>query len=209
MGNISFFLRCAYLCTALVMLIGMSGAARADKIDAALVEALYQATRNIQEQKTDLDSLVWLSSMADKIKQRVPNPFYRIRLLNAVYAEAKLAGLDPQLVLAVIDIESNFNRYAKSGAGAEGLMQVMPFWKDVHGDASDDLYHPLTNLRYGCTILRYYLDKYPTIHDALAGYNGSLGRSKYPKKVLGKLARQWQFKEDIYSSKSNNELVSK
>jgi soluble lytic murein transglycosylase-like protein len=167
--------------------------------DPALIQALQQATQEVHEQRTDLDSLVWLSTMSDKLVRRIPNPFYRIRLLKAVHSEARAAGLDPQLVLAVIDIESNFDRYALSNAGAQGLMQVMPFWKDVYGRPDDDLYNPLVSLRYGCAILRHYMDKHSKLEDALAAYNGSLGRQKYPRKVLGRLARQWEFKSDRYS----------
>lgn len=182
------------------MSLSVSTGARAESpVDPGLIKALQQATQDIHEQNTDLDSLVWLSTMSEKLVERIPNPFYRVRLLKAVYNESHAVGLDPQLVLAVIDIESNFNRHALSHAGAQGLMQVMPFWKEVYGQSDDDLYNPLVSLRYGCTILRHYLDKYPNIQDALAAYNGSLGRSKYPDKVLGRLARQWEFKEDRYS----------
>ena len=137
--------------------------------------------------------------MSDKLVKRIPNPYYRIRLLKAVSTEAKRAGLDPQLVLAVIDIESNFDRHAYSHAGAQGLMQVMPFWKEVYGNVDDDLFNPLVSLRYGCTILRYYMDKHPDLSRALAAYNGSLGHDRYPKKILKRLASRWQFKEDKYS----------
>ncbi|GGZ98935.1 hypothetical protein GCM10008090_04360 [Arenicella chitinivorans] len=173
--------------------------ARVETTDPALIQALQQATQDVHEQRTDLDSLVWLSTMSDKLVQRIPNPFYRIRLLKAVHSEAHAAGLDPQLVLAVIDIESNFDRYALSNAGAQGLMQIMPFWKDVYGRPDDDLYNPLVSLRYGCAILRHYMNKHTKLEDALAAYNGSLGRQKYPRKVLGRLARQWEFKSDRYS----------
>jgi len=183
-----------------LLFVGMSTGAHAESpVDPGLIKALQQATQDIHEQNTDLDSLVWLSTMSEKLEKRIPNPFYRVRLLKAVYNEAHAVGLDPQLVLAVIDIESNFNRYAHSHAGAQGLMQVMPFWKDVYGLPDDDLYNPLVSLRYGCTILRHYMDKYPNAQDALAAYNGSLGRNTYPKKVLGRLSRQWEFKEDRYS----------
>lgn len=168
-------------------------------VDPALIQALQQATQDSHTRNTDLDRLVWLSDMAEKLERRIPNPFYRVRLLETVLHESEVNGLDPQLVLAVIDIESNFNRYALSHAGAQGLMQVMPFWKKVYGQQDDDLYNPLTSLRYGCRILRYYLDKHPDLYRALAAYNGSLGRKVYPKKIFRRLAKQWGFKEDQYS----------
>ena len=180
---------------------------RAEQVDPALILALQQATHDISENRTDLDSLVWLSNMSDKLKRRIKNPFYRVRLLRAVHSEAELAGLDPQLVLAVIDIESNFDRYAHSHAGAQGLMQVMPFWKNVYAGYDDDLFNPLVSLRYGCTILRHYIDKYDNLQDALAAYNGSLGRDKYPNKVLSRLAKHWQFNKDNYAKDSDSELV--
>ena len=183
----------------LLMPIGLAGTATAQGVDPDLIQALKQATHDIQEGRTDLDSLAWLSSMSEKLERRIPDPYYRIRLLKAVSVEAQRAGLDPQLVLSVIDIESNFDRYALSHAGAQGLMQVMPFWKEVYGNVEDDLFNPLVSLRYGCTILRHYLDKYPNATQALAAYNGSLGRDIYPNKVFKRLASQWQFKEDKYS----------
>ena len=145
--------------------------------------------------------------MSEKITQRVPNAFYRIRLLETVHREAALVGLDPQLVLAVIDIESNFNRYALSHVGAQGLMQVMPFWKKELGKSSDDLFNPQVNIRYGCAILRHYMDKYSDPVDALAAYNGSLGKEKYPNKVYGRLNRQWGFIKDKYSKHNDNEVA--
>jgi len=180
---------------------------KAEPVDPALIQALQQATHDISENRTDLDALVWLSSMSNKLKRRIKNPFYRIRLLRAVHSEAELAGLDPQLVLAVIEIESNFDRHAVSRVGAQGLMQVMPFWKEVYGGYNDDLFNPLVSLRYGCTILRHYIDKYDNLRDALAAYNGSLGRDKYPNKVLGRLEQRWQFNKDSYSKQSGSELV--
>jgi soluble lytic murein transglycosylase-like protein len=185
----------------------MSNFARAKEVDPALIQALKQATHDIQERTTDLNSLSWLAVMSDKIKRRIPNAFYRVRLLEAVVSEANRAGLDPLLVLAVIDIESNFDRYAKSHVGAQGLMQVMPFWKEVYGDSNDDLYNPLVSLRYGCTILRHYMDKYDDPVRALAAYNGSLGRTKYPDKVFARLEKQWTLKQDKYSRSVNTKNV--
>lgn len=181
------------------VLVSMNAIAQDKAVDPALIQALKQATHDIQEKTTDLDSLTWLANMSEKLKQRIPNAYYRVRLLEVVATEAHRAGLDPQLVLAVIDIESNFNRHAESHAGAQGLMQVMPFWKEVYGNNNDDLYNPLVSLRYGCTILRHYMDRYPDPVRALAAYNGSLGRTKYPDKVFARLHNQWQFKTDKYS----------
>lgn len=182
-------------------------AQQAEPVDPALIQALKQATHDIREKSTDLDALVWLSSMSERLERRIKNPFYRVRLLKSVYSEAEIAGLDPQLVLAVIDIESNFDRYALSHAGAQGLMQVMPFWKDVYGKPNDDLYNPLISLRYGCTILRHYMDRYEDPYDALAAYNGSLGRKIYPNKIFKRLTSRWQFKEDIYSGTVNSKVA--
>lgn len=187
------------LILSIVVLLGATQETRAQGVDPDLIQALKQATHDINEGRTDLDSLLWLSSMSEKLERRIPDPYYRIRLLKAVATESERAGLDPQLVLSVIDIESNFNRHALSHAGAQGLMQVMPFWKKVYGNVEDDLYNPLVSLRYGCTILRHYLDKYPNATRALAAYNGSLGRDVYPNKIFKRLASSWQFKEDKYS----------
>jgi len=123
-----------------------------NKNDPDLVQALQQATHDKQDNTTDLDYLVWLSDMSEKITKRVPNAFYRIRLLETVHKEAKAEGLDPLLVLAVMDVESNFDRYAESHVGAQGLMQVMPFWKNEYGSPEDDLFNPQVNIRYGCRI---------------------------------------------------------
>ena len=194
---------------ACMLLIGIAGSSVASaKNDPNLIQALKQSTHDTATKTTDLDHLVWLSSMSEKITQRVPNAFYRIRLLETVHREAALVGLDPQLVLAVIDIESNFNRYALSHVGAQGLMQVMPFWKKELGKSSDDLFNPQVNIRYGCAILRHYMDKYSDPVDALAAYNGSLGKEKYPNKVYGRLNRQWGFIKDKYSKHSDNEVAA-
>lgn len=183
------------LCTCLLSFTSF----RVDAADPELIAALKQATYDHTSKRTDLNALVWLSDMSKRLDKRISDPFYRIRLLSAVDAEADRAGLDPQLVLAVMDIESDFNRFALSRSGAQGLMQVMPFWKEVYGNPKDDLYNPLVSLRYGCTILRHYMDKYDNLRDALAAYNGSLGRPTYPDKILRRLKSRWQYKVDNYA----------
>lgn len=176
--------------------------------DPALIQALQQETHDQNTNTTDLQSLVWLSSMSSRLESRIPNPFYRVRLLSAIHQEALAEGLDPQLVLAVIEVESNFNRNALSSAGAQGLMQVMPFWKEVIGDKQDDLYNPLTSLRYGCKILRHYLDRHKDPADALAAYNGSLGRYVYPNKVYDSLKKRWQFQAVDYPGGNRQNIAT-
>ncbi len=182
----------------------ISNSALQAQTDPALIQALRQETQDSSTNTTDLESLAWLSAMSSKLEKRIPNAFYRIRLLSTIYREARAEGLDPQLVLALIDIESNFDRNALSHAGAQGLMQVMPFWKKEIGEPSDDLFNPLTSLRYGCKILRLYLDSFPNAVEALAAYNGSRGRTVYPDKVLGRLKGQWQYESDSYAKSSSN-----
>jgi soluble lytic murein transglycosylase-like protein len=137
----------------------------------------------------------WLLEMSARLAPRVPDLQTRVELLKTIQYEATRAGLDPQLVLGVVQVESGFRKYAISAAGARGLMQVMPFWVDLIGDPRQhDLFHLRTNLRYGCTILRHYLDvERGDLSRALARYNGSLGQPDYPRLVLS-AARQWEFR---------------
>lgn len=135
---------------------------------------------------------VWLTDMSARLSKQVSDPEERIDLLTRVHYEASRVELPPELVLAVIEVESNFDRYAVSVAGALGLMQIMPFWLEEIGRPDDNLLHIDTNLRYGCTILKYYLDKEKgDLRRALGRYNGSLGQRKYPNKVVEKLTRKW------------------
>ena len=135
---------------------------------------------------------VWLHDMSYRLRKKMPNKRARIILLKNVYLEAKRAGLAPELVLSVIEVESNFNRFAISRAGARGLMQIMPFWLKEIGRPGDNLFHIQTNLRYGCTILKYYLKREKgNYRRALARYNGSLGKRRYPDKIVNALTRRW------------------
>ena len=138
------------------------------------------------------DAEVWLTDMSRRLERQLKDPQERIKLLTLVHLEASRVELPPELILAVIEVESNFDRYAISIAGALGLMQIMPFWLDEIGRPNDNLLHTDTNLRYGCTILRFYLDKEKgDLRRALGRYNGSLGKRKYPNKVIDKLSRKW------------------
>lgn len=160
--------------------------------DPKLRLALIEAVKDVDSFTDRFDAEVWLMDMSRRLKRYVADSGERIRLLKMIHGEANRAGLPPELVLAVIDVESDFDRWAISSAGAQGLMQVMPFWLSEIGRPEDNLHHPRTNLRMGCTILRYYLDRERgDLKRALARYNGSLGRNKYPRRVLDALRTQW------------------
>ncbi len=136
----------------------------------------------------------WLGEMSQRLAKRIPDRIYREDLLTSVHYEATRAGLDPQLVLGLIQVESGFRKYAVSSAGARGYMQVMPFWVKLIGGADDNLFHLRTNLRYGCTILRHYLDiEKGDLYRALGRYNGSLGRPEYPNTVRAAWERHWSY----------------
>jgi soluble lytic murein transglycosylase-like protein len=132
----------------------------------------------------------WIDDMSRKLAGRISDPATRRDLLLTVHYEATRAGLDPQLVLAVIHHESGFRKYAVSIAGARGYMQVMPFWVKQIGSDGQNLFSLRTNLRYGCTILRFYLDRENGDYfRALGRYNGSLGRPEYPNAVMAAMSR--------------------
>ena len=135
---------------------------------------------------------VWLLDMSNRLRIRVKDTNTRLSLLRSIHREASQAQLPPELVIALIDIESRFDHFAISRAGAQGLMQIMPFWLKEIGHPEDNLMDVDTNLRMGCTILKYYLDiEKGNIRRALARYNGSLGSWKYPDKVMSVLNKHW------------------
>jgi soluble lytic murein transglycosylase-like protein len=160
--------------------------------DARLAALLKQAASETDSFADHYEATVWLTDMSHRLRKRIPDPEFRIKLLKGVHREATRAGVQPELVLAVIEVESNFDQFAISVVGARGLMQVMPFWKKAIGRPDDNLFRMNTNLRYGCTILKYYLDKEKgNLTRALGRYNGSLGKWKYPSKVYHALDRRW------------------
>ena len=144
--------------------------------------------------KSKLDEVEWLTAMSRRLDLRVRDHNSRIALLKSVHYEASRAGLDPQLVLGLIQVESGFNKYAVSTAGARGLMQVMPFWVTLIGAQGDNLFDLRKNIRYGCTILRHYLDlEKGDLYRALGRYNGSLGKPEYPRAVEAAWKNQWRY----------------
>lgn len=135
---------------------------------------------------------VWLTLMSGRMAQFNSNPKERLAILAAVHREATRESIPAELVLSVMHVESHFRRFAVSSAGAQGLMQIMPFWKDEIGFPQANLFDIDTNVRFGCTILKHYLDRESgQIGPALARYNGSYGRRKYPDKVMNAWDRYW------------------
>lgn len=158
------------------------------ELRALLLEAV-EATDSFQDR---FEGEVWLSDMSGRLRAYIQDDLERITILRAVHYEANRAGLQPELVLAVIHIESRFDRFAISRVGALGLMQVMPFWLKELNQPDANLFDIGTNLRFGCTILKYYLDKEKgDLRKALARYNGSAGKRKYPDKVFTALSERW------------------
>ena len=176
-----------------VLLVLAATAAVAERVpDPELREALMRAANEAPSFEDRFDAEVWLTDMSRRLERQVDDPEERIHILKLVHLEAKRVALPPELILAVIEVESNFDRYAVSVAGALGLMQVMPFWIDEIGRPEDNLLHIDTNLRYGCEILRFYYEKENRdLRRALERYNGSVGKRKYPNKVIDKLSRKW------------------
>lgn len=139
-----------------------------------------------------MEAIDWMAEMSRRLEKRIADRESRLEFLRAVHYEATRAGLDPQLVLGLIQVESGFKKYVVSSAGARGFMQVMPFWIKVIGRSDDNLFHLRTNLRYGCTIMRHYLDmERGDLYRALGRYNGSLGQAEYPNLVRGAWHNQW------------------
>ena len=166
----------------------------AASVQAALSKAVSDQAPRTSAFKSKLDEVEWLAAMSRRLDLRVRDHRSRIALLKSVHYEASRAGLDPQLVLGLIQVESGFNKYAVSRAGARGFMQVMPFWVKLIGAKGDNLFDMRRNIRYGCTILRHYLDlEKGDLYRALGRYNGSLGEPAYPRAVEAAWKNQWRF----------------
>jgi soluble lytic murein transglycosylase-like protein len=183
------FLTLAVALATAAPLAALAGAQQYEPLSASVKSAMSRAIsdKGVPQLrfKDPEDGYRWLLEMSDRLAKRVPDAKYRIELLKTVHYEASRAGLDPQLVLGIIHVESGFKKYAVSTAGARGLMQVMPFWVNLIGEGEHNLFHLRTNIRYGCVILRHYLDiEKGDLYRALGRYNGSLGKPEYPNLVL-------------------------
>ena len=168
-----------------------------DSVRTALSSAIASQSPPVPEFKNMEGRLVylrWLGAMSDRLKKKKPEWQIRQEFLQTVWYESKRAGLDVTLVLGLIQVESNFRKFAVSTVGARSYMQVMPFWTRVIGDGdAGKLFHMQTNLRFGCVILRHYLDREKgDLFMGLGRYNGSRGKAPYPNAVMG-ASKQWEF----------------
>jgi soluble lytic murein transglycosylase-like protein len=163
-------------------------------VRAALSKAVSDQAVPYLAFEDEVEARTWLGQMSVRLAKRIPDRIAREEFLVTVHYEAKRAGLDPQLVLGLIQVESAFRKYAVSTVGARGYMQVMPFWVKLIGQPGHNLFHLRTNLAYGCAILRFYLDmENGDYYRALGRYNGSLGQPQYPNLVLSAWRGRWKY----------------
>lgn len=184
------------LAVALLPAAVRAGAQQYEPLAASVQAALHAAIADRASPEPQFPSIQekvdWLTEMSSRLTRRMPDREARLDFLKTVYYEAKRAGLEPQMVLGLIQVESGFKKYSVSSAGARGYMQVMPFWVRLIGSKDSNLFHMRTNLRFGCTILRHYLDiENGDLYRALGRYNGSLGQPEYPNMVRGAWEKQW------------------
>ena len=184
----------------------LAGAQKYEPLSASVQAALSRAIADEAPPQSSfpgaMEAVDWLTEMSRRLEPRISNRDSRHEFLRAVHYEATRAGLDPQLVLGLIQVESGFKKYAVSSAGARGFMQVMPFWVRLIGRSDDDLFHLRTNLRYGCTILRHYLDiEQGDLFRALGRYNGSLGQADYPNLVRAAWHKHWTYSGNRVASR--------
>jgi soluble lytic murein transglycosylase-like protein len=199
---------CSILFVALFATNAYAGAQAYTPLSASVRAVLQQSVSDQAAPKLSFASPyeadAWLNEMSLRLEKRLPNRNYRIDFLNTVHYEATRAGLDPQLVLGLIEVESGFKKYAVSSAGARGYMQVMPFWVNEIGSTEQDLFHLRINLRYGCTILRHYLDiEKGDLYRALGRYNGSLGRPEYPNMVKAAWQNHWALRNTVRTASNS------
>lgn len=172
-------------------------------VRASLQRALADTAVTRTAFRNPADEAAWLKEMSRRLAKRMPDESERLEFLTTLHWEASRAGVDPQLMLGLIQVESGFRKYAVSPVGARGYTQVMPFWVRSIGSADHNLFQLRTNLRYGALILRHYIDiERGDLYRALGRYNGSLGRPEYPNLVVGAWKRHWDYTPSTKSADS-------
>ncbi|MCX7626903.1 MAG: lytic transglycosylase domain-containing protein [Methylophilaceae bacterium] len=192
-------MRAIFFILLLIPALAQGGAQREEPLSASVRAVMQKAVADTAAPRlafpSEAEAHAWLSEMSRRLEKRIPDKEFRLDFLKTVHYEATRAGLDPQLVLGLIQVESGFRKYAVSSAGARGFMQVMPFWVRLIGTPDHNLFHLRVNLRYGCTILRHYLDmEKGDLFRALGRYNGSLGQAEYPNMVVSAWKRYWSYR---------------
>jgi len=180
--------------------LAMAGAQEEEKLSASVAAQMQSSIADLGAPRlvfaNQSEGAAWLAEMSRRLSRRIPDEFSRTQFLTTVQYEAARAGLDVQMVLGLIEVESAFRKYAVSSVGARGFMQVMPFWTRYVGTSDHNLFNLRTNLRYGCTILRHYIDRENgNLFLGLGRYNGSRGRSEYPNAVY-RAWRNWVWQYD-------------
>jgi soluble lytic murein transglycosylase-like protein len=202
------------LATLCVPAVAFAGAQREEALAASVQAMLHRAVSDSAAPEPIFPSVQerdrWLNDMSARLAKKMPDTRERIDFLKTVHYEATRAGLDPQMVLGLIQVESNFRKYAVSTAGARGYMQVMPFWVRQIGTSDQNLFHLRTSLRYGCTILRHYLDiEKGDLYRALGRYNGSLGRPEYPNLVRTAWEKNWSYAKSSVLAQSPTDTLAR
>jgi soluble lytic murein transglycosylase-like protein len=199
----TMFAQTIYRWTLILLLAGscghaLAGGQKEEALSARVRASLQKSMADTASTKTafrDLaDEQAWLAEMSKRLTKRMPDESERLEFLTTLHWEASRAGVDPQLLLGLIHVESGFHKYAVSPVGARGFTQVMPFWVRSIGTPDHNLFQLRTNLRYGALILRHYIDiERGDLYRALGRYNGSLGRPEYPTLVVGAWKRYWDY----------------
>lgn len=180
--------------SALAIAGGQKEEALSDKARASLQKSMADTASTKTAFRNPADEKAWLAEMSKRLAKRMPDETERLEFLTTLHWEASRAGIDPQMLLGLIQVESGFRKYAVSPVGARGYTQVMPFWVRSIGTPDHNLFQLRTNLRYGALILRHYIDiERGDLYRALGRYNGSLGRPEYPTLVVGAWKRYWDY----------------
>lgn len=190
-----------------------AGGQREEALSANVRASLQRALADTAVTRTAFreraDEHAWLEEMSRRLAKRMPNEAERLEFLTTLHWEASRAGVDPQLMLGLIQVESGFRKYAVSPVGARGYTQVMPFWLKAIGSPDHNLFQLRTNLRYGALILRHYIDiERGDLFRALGRYNGSLGRPEYPNLVVGAWKRHWDYTPPTRSASASADVRS-